>query len=114
MGREIRKLVIGYAPSSGGLQSSRSTLCYEVSQPHKIYRPATFPIFDVFLNEMAFQLSSSVPTGQGKVWEICFFFKVREKSGNSVKWSWKLEKFQKPGNFKIIICLNAQKLNKQI
>ena len=28
---------------------------------------------------------SRVPTGQGKVREICFFFKVREKSGNSVK-----------------------------
>ena len=26
-----------------------------------------------------------VPTGQGKVREICFFFQVREKSGNSVK-----------------------------
>ena len=32
-----------------------------------------------------------VPTGQGKVREICFFFKVREKSRNSVKWSGKLE-----------------------
>ena len=30
-------------------------------------------------------------TGQGKVREICFFFKVREKSGNSVKWSGKLK-----------------------
>ena len=28
--------------------------------------------------------SPRVPTGQGKVREICFFFKVREKSGNSV------------------------------
>ena len=28
-----------------------------------------------------------VPTGQGKVKEICFFFKVREKPGKSVKWS---------------------------
>ena len=26
-----------------------------------------------------------VPTGQGKVREICIFFKVREKSGDSVK-----------------------------
>ena len=40
-----------------------------------------------------------VPTRQGKVREICFFFKVREKSGNSVKWSGKLENFQKSGNF---------------
>ena len=38
-----------------------------------------------------------VPTCQGKVREICFFFKVREKSGNSVKWSGKLENFQKSG-----------------
>ena len=35
--------------------------------------------------------NSRVPTGQGKVSEIYFFFKVREKSGNSVKWSGKLE-----------------------
>ena len=27
--------------------------------------------------------------------EICFFFKVREKSGTSVKWSGKLENLQK-------------------
>ena len=38
-----------------------------------------------------------VPTRQGKVREICFFFKVREKSGNSVKWSGKLESLQKSG-----------------
>ena len=36
-----------------------------------------------------------VPTRQGKVREICFFFKVREKSGNSVKLSGKLEDLQK-------------------
>ena len=47
-----------------------------------------------------------VPTGQGKVREICFYFKVREKSGNSVKWSGKLENLQKSGkrrNFKIML-----------
>ena len=38
-----------------------------------------------------------VSTGQGKVREICFFFKVSEKSGNSVKWSGKLENLQKSG-----------------
>ena len=38
-----------------------------------------------------------VPTRQGKVREIWFFFKVREKSGNSVKWSGKLENLQKSG-----------------
>ena len=36
-----------------------------------------------------------MPTGQGKVREIWFFFKVREKSGNSVKWPGKLENLQK-------------------
>ena len=38
-----------------------------------------------------------VPTGQGKVRDFYFFFKVREKSGNSVKWSGKLENLQKSG-----------------
>ena len=37
-----------------------------------------------------------VPTGQGKV-SNWFFFKVREKSRNSVKWSGKLENLQKSG-----------------
>ena len=41
--------------------------------------------------------SVRVPTRQGKVMEIWFFFKVREKSGNSVKWSGKLENLQKSG-----------------
>ena len=44
-----------------------------------------------------------VPTCKGKVREICFFFKVREKSGNSVKWSGKLENLQKSGSFKIML-----------
>ena len=38
-----------------------------------------------------------VPTRQGKVREIWFFFKVREKSGNFVKRSGKLEILQKSG-----------------
>ena len=42
--------------------------------------------------------NSRVPTGQGKVREICFFFKVREKSGN----------------FKIVFVQTPQKLNKHI
>ena len=42
---------------------------------------------------------SRVPTGQGKVREICFFFKVREKSGSSVKWSGKLENLLKVREF---------------
>ena len=45
-----------------------------------------------------------VSTGQGKVREICFFFKVREKSENSVKWSGKSENLQKSGNFKIMLA----------
>jgi len=47
-----------------------------------------------------------VPTGQGKVREICFFFKVREnlKSGNFANWSGKKENLKKSGNFKNIIC----------
>ena len=55
-----------------------------------------------------------VPSGQGKVREICCFFKVREKSGNSVKWSGKLENLRKSGNFKIMLCSTHQNLNKQI
>ena len=48
-----------------------------------------------------------LPTGHGKVREICFFFKVREKSGNSVKWSGKLENHQKSGKSQGILksCL---------
>ena len=52
-------------------------------------------------------VSARVPTHQGKVREICFFFKVREKSGNSVKWSGKLENLQKSGKSQGILksCL---------
>ena len=48
-----------------------------------------------------------VPTGQGKVRENCFFFTVREMSGNSVKWSGKLENLQKSGKSQGILksCL---------
>ena len=46
-----------------------------------------------------------VPTRQGKVREICFFFKVREKSVNSVKWSGKLENLQKSGKSQGILKL---------
>ena len=42
------------------------------------------------------------------------FFKVREKSGNSLKWSGKLENLRKSGNFKIMLCSTHQNLNKQI
>ena len=38
---------------------------------------------DYFIN----YLLNRVPTGQGQVREICFFFKIREKSKDSVKWS---------------------------
>ena len=48
-----------------------------------------------------------VPTCQGKVREIWFFSKVREKSMNSVKWSGKLENLQKSGKSQGILksCL---------
>ena len=46
-----------------------------------------------------------VPTGQGKVREICFFFKVREKSGNFEKWSGKLENLKKSGKSQGILKL---------
>ena len=48
-----------------------------------------------------------VPTRQGKVREIWVLFKVREKSGNSVKWSGKLENLQKSGKSQGILksCL---------
>ena len=38
-----------------------------------------------------------VSSGQEKVRDF-FFFKVREKSGNSVKWSGKLDNLRKSGN----------------
>ena len=46
-----------------------------------------------------------VPTGQGKVREICFFFKVSEKSGNFEKWSGKLENLKKSGKSQRILKL---------
>ena len=54
-----------------------------------------------------------VPTCQGKVREIWFFFKVREKSGNSVKWSGKLENLQKSGKSQGVLksyCVNHAKI----
>ena len=56
-----------------------------------------------------------VPTRQGEVREIWFFFKVREKSGNSVKWSGKLENLQKSGKSQGILksCLvNPSKIKR--
>ena len=46
---------------------------------------------------LAPQTIGRVSTGKGKVREICFSFKVREKSGNSIKWSGKLEIILKSG-----------------
>ena len=53
------------------------------------------------------ELMFRVPTRQGKVREIWFFFKVREKSGNTVKWSGILENLQKSGKSQGILksCL---------
>ena len=45
---------------------------------------------------------SRVATGQGKVREISFFFKVREKSGNFAKWSGKFQIPRKSENFLIL------------
>ena len=42
-----------------------------------------------------------VATGQGKVREISFFFKVREKSGNFANWSGNF-KYQESRNSKIL------------
>ena len=53
-----------------------------------------FTILHSIFSSLEPKAQGRVPTGQGKVREICFFFKVREKSGNSVKWS---------GNFKIML-----------
>ena len=49
-----------------------------------------------------------MPTGQGKVREISFFFKVREKSGNFEKWSGKSENLKKSGKSQGILefCVN--------
>ena len=60
-----------------------------VSHPPSIFRSSIQVFKEVYLYR--------VPTRQGKVREIWFFFKVREKSGNSVKWSGKLENLQKSG-----------------
>ena len=70
-------------------------------------RSFSYPLQTVFEGAYCFHVVCPsvclrVPTGQGKVWEICFFFKVRDKSENSVKWSRKLENLQKSGNFKIM------------
>ena len=53
------------------------------------------------------RVAHRVPTRQGKDREICFDFKVREKSGNSVKWSGKLENLLKSGKSQGILksCL---------
>ena len=54
----------------------------------------------------------------GKVRVFGFFFKVSEKSGNSVKWSEKLENVQKSGKsqgiIKVCFVQTSQKLNNQI
>ena len=67
------------------------------------------------------KISSSLirgPTGQGKVRKICFSFKVREKSVNSVKWLGKLEILQKTGKSQEIsiiyhVLSNSSKIEKK-
>ena len=52
--------------------------------------------------------SFRVPTRQGKVREICFFFKVREKSGNFEKRSGNFENMKMSGKsqgiLKTMLC----------
>ena len=75
---------------------------------------SVFPVWD---NDSLLTVYNRVPTRQGKVREICFFFKVREKSGNSVKWSGKLENLQKSGKSQGILksCLvNPSKIKQTI
>ena len=65
-----------------------------------------------FLNDVANDQGAH-PSGksQGNL----IFFKVREKSGNSVKTVREIRKFlkvrEKSGNFKIVFVQNPQKLN---
>ena len=73
-----------------------------------------FGRFDVHLHVIQ-PILNRVPTRQGKVRDIWFFFKVREKSGNSVKWSGKLENLQKSGKSQGILrsCLVSPSKIKQ-
>ena len=59
----------------------------------------------MYIRGGAFIRSNRVPTGQGKVREICFFFKVREKSGNFKKWSVKFKNLKKSGKSQGILKL---------
>ena len=54
------------------------------------------------------------PVVREKSGKFVVFFKVKEKSGNSVKWSGKLENLRKSGNFKNMLCSTHQNLNKQL
>ena len=84
---------------------------------------ATMPIYSINLLKLFFYVTRRpmtlglgmyrVPTRQGKVREICFIFKVREKSGNSVKWSGKFGNLQKSGKSQEILksyCSNTSKI----
>ena len=73
--------------SSSFLQMTRTTIKSRMGSTFCQIRPPTVELAALI----------RVPTRQGKVREIWFFFKVREKSGNSVKWSGKLENLQKSG-----------------
>ena len=59
---------------------------------------------------LTFFISYSLGKSQGNF----FCFKVREKSGNSVKWSGKLEILQKSGYFNIMLCQTLKNLNRYI
>ena len=79
------------------------------------YCPTGFEQKSIFIQILSKikKITIRVPTCQGKVREICFFFKVREMSGNSVKWSGKLENLQRSGKSQGILksCLvNSSKI----
>ena len=81
---------------------------------HLHYNPSIV-LVQVSTQEGPSQCNCRVPTRQGKVREICFFFNVREKSGNSVKWSGKLENLQKSGKSQGILdsfLVNPLKIEK--
>ena len=55
-------------------------------------------------------LSFAGANWSGKTQGNFFSFKVREKPGNSLKWSGKLENLQKSGNFKVRLCSNKKSM----
>ena len=68
------------------------------------------------IESAAYFLYSICPLVREKSGKFVFFFKVREKSGNSVKWSGKFENLkvrEKSGNFKVIFIQTPQNIKKR-